>query len=92
MINYLKGLPIEIIKGISNRIILLLEVNQIGYEMQIPSRFSRIINPETGESLQVFTHLQIREDQQILYGFASAAERDLFRQLTNVSGIGSPFK
>jgi Holliday junction DNA helicase RuvA len=39
--------------------------------------------------VQVFTHLQIREDQQVLYGFASAAERDLFRQLISVSGIGA---
>ena len=39
--------------------------------------------------VQVFTHLQIREDQPLLYGFASAAERDLFRQLIGVSGIGA---
>ena len=44
---------------------------------------------DSKELVQIFTHLQIREDQQILYGFASAAERDLFRQLLSVSGIGS---
>jgi holliday junction DNA helicase RuvA len=41
-----------------------------------------------GESIQVFTHLYVREDQLTLYGFAAAAERDLFRQLISVSGIG----
>ena len=45
-------------------------------------------SPPADETMQVFTHLQVREDQQILYGFATAAERDLFRQLIAVSGIG----
>jgi Holliday junction DNA helicase RuvA len=39
--------------------------------------------------VQVFTHLQVREDQMVLYGFSTHAERDLFRQLIGVSGIGS---
>jgi holliday junction DNA helicase RuvA len=38
--------------------------------------------------VQVFTHLQVREDQMVLFGFASMAERDLFRQLVSVSGVG----
>ncbi|MEX6778295.1 Holliday junction branch migration protein RuvA, partial [Limnospira fusiformis] len=41
-----------------------------------------------GENLQVFTHLHIRDDLMVLYGFSSMAERDLFRQLVSVSGIG----
>jgi len=45
--------------------------------------------PAIGESIQVFTHLQVREDQMVLYGFSSLAERDLFRQLVSVSGIGT---
>jgi holliday junction DNA helicase RuvA len=87
MINYLKGQVIEIVKNVNNRVILVLEVNQIGYELQVSSRLARQLKKE--ETVQIFSHLQIREDQQILYGFMSAAERDLFRQLISVSGIGT---
>ncbi|MGK7882065.1 MAG: Holliday junction branch migration protein RuvA [Crocosphaera sp.] len=89
MINYLKGIPIEVIKNTNNRIILVLEVNQIGYELQIPSKLARHISQEKLEVISIFTHLQIKDDQQILYGFSSTAERDLFRQLISVSGIGA---
>jgi Holliday junction DNA helicase RuvA len=44
--------------------------------------------PAPGDLVQIFTHLQVREDQLTLFGFGSAAERDLFRQLVSVSGIG----
>ena len=88
MINYLKGKAVEVVRSTTNRVIVIVEVNQIGYEVQIPSRLARQLS--IGESeLQIFTHLQVREDQQILYGFSSAAERDLFRQLISVSGIGT---
>lgn len=89
MIGYLKGTVATIQKSTGNRVTLILEVNQIGYEVQIPRRLSQELQVAPGESVQVFTHLQIREDQQILYGFGSAAERDLFRQLISVSGIGT---
>ena len=56
--------------------------------MQISSRFARELEDSLEKPLQVFTHLQTLEDKQILYGFATIAERDLFRQLTAVSGIG----
>ena len=89
MISYLKGKVIEITKSTTNRIILIIEVNQIGYEVQIASRFARKLSVEIEETVQIFTHQQIKEDRQILYGFASVAERDLFRQLIGVSGIGT---
>lgn len=89
MISYLKGKVASIAKNTGNRVTLILEVNQIGYELQIPRRLSHEVQAASGELVQVFTHLQIREDQQVLYGFASAAERDLFRQLISVSGIGA---
>jgi Holliday junction DNA helicase RuvA len=89
MISYLKGQVIDIVKNTSNRLILILEVNQIGYEIQIPSRLARQVQTESTEIQQIFTHLQNREDQAILYGFASAAERDLFRQLIAVTGVGT---
>ena len=88
MISYLKGKKIDITKTSQNRLFLILEVNNIGYEMQISSRFARQLDETDLESIQVFTHLQIQEDKQILYGFDSLAERDLFRQLVAVSGIG----
>lgn len=89
MISYLKGTVANIQKSTGNRVTLILEVNQIGYELQIPRRLSQELPAASGEIVQVFTHLQIREDQQVLYGFSCAAERDLFRQLVSVSGIGA---
>ncbi|MDF0556130.1 Holliday junction branch migration protein RuvA [Kamptonema sp. UHCC 0994] len=87
MINYLKGTVADIQKG-NNRVILILEVNQIGYEVQILPRMTGQL-PAMGEVVQVFTHQQVKEDQVVLYGFISGAERDLFRQLVSVSGIGA---
>ncbi|MGB5633703.1 MAG: Holliday junction branch migration protein RuvA [Waterburya sp.] len=88
MISYLKGTKVEITKTTQNRLYLILDVHDIGYEMQISTRFARKLDEEADEPIQVFTHLQIQEDKQILYGFPTVAERDLFRQLTAVSGIG----
>ncbi|WP_036485827.1 Holliday junction branch migration protein RuvA [Myxosarcina sp. GI1] len=88
MISYLKGINTEIVKTINNRHILILEVNDIGYEIQVPSRLVQQLSTENSATVQIFTYLQIQEDKQILYGFATAAERDLFRQLVGVSGIG----
>lgn len=88
MISYLKGTVAGVVKSIGNRVILTLEVNSCGYDLQIPARLAAEL-PATGESVQIFTHLQIREEQPVLYGFGSLAERDLFRQLISVSGIGA---
>lgn len=88
MIGYLKGTVTSVQKSIGSRVILTLDVNSIGYELQVPSRLLQQLPPQ-GEPFQVFTHLQVREDQMVLYGFGSGAERDLFRQLLSVSGIGS---
>lgn len=87
MISYLKGTVAGIHRVTGNRVTLILEVNQIGCELQIPPRMEREL--PVGSSVQVFTHLQVREEQPVLYGFASAAERDLFRQLVSVSGVGA---
>jgi holliday junction DNA helicase RuvA len=87
MISYLKGIAIQIQTPANNRSILILEVNGIGYELQIPQRMTLevVLNSE----IQVFAHQQVREDSMSLYGFSSAAERDLFRQLISVSGVGA---
>jgi len=89
MISYLRGNVIDLVKTTGNRVILILEVNDVGYEIQIPSRLGRKLEQETAASVQIFTHQQIRDDALVLYGFDSAAERDLFRKLTAVSGIGT---
>lgn len=86
MIGYLKG-TIASIQKTSNRVILTLDVNHVGYDVQVVPRVLQQL-PAIGESVQIFTHLHLREDQVTLFGFSSAAERDLFRQLVSVSGIG----
>lgn len=89
MISYLRGKVINLIKTTGSRVTLILEVNQIGYEIQIPSRLGRKLEAETLESVQIFTDQQVRDDAIVLYGFDSAAERDLFRKLIAVNGVGS---
>lgn len=66
----------------------VIDVRGVGYEVFIPlSSYDRL--PAPGQQVRILTHLHVREDAQILYGFMSAAERDLFRLLVNsVSGIG----
>lgn len=87
MISYLKGTVAQI-QRTNNRVVLVLDVNQVGYEIQISTRMEALL-AKNGDIIQVFTHQQIREDQVSLYGFSSAAERDLFRQLISVTGIGA---
>jgi Holliday junction DNA helicase RuvA len=66
---------------------LLLEVGGVGYEIEAPmSTFYGL--PAVGEEVRLLTHLVVREDAHVLYGFASDAERQLFRSLLKVSGVG----
>lgn len=87
MIAYLNGTVAGIYQKTGNRVFLWLDVNGVGYELQILPRMQNL-DAKIGENLQVFTHLHIRDDLMVLYGFSSMAERDLFRQLVSVSGIG----
>lgn len=87
MLAYLKGTIVGTQKN-NNRVTLTIEVNAIGYDLQINSRLLQQL-PSLGETVQIFTHLAVREDQISLFGFGSTAERDLFRQLISVSGIGA---
>src|SRR5438552_15897757 len=66
----------------------IIDVSGVGYEVFIPlSSYDKL--PAVGEPIRILTHLAVREDAHILYGFMTAAERDLFRLLVNnVSGIG----
>ena len=66
----------------------IVDVNGVGYEVFIPlSSYDKL--PAVGQPVRILTHLAVREDAHVLYGFMTAAERDLFRLLVNhVSGIG----
>jgi len=67
---------------------LMLDVGGVGYELEAPmSTFYEL--PEVGSQLTLVTHLVVREDAQLLYGFLSEPERVLFRALLKVSGIGA---
>lgn len=87
MISYLKGI-VAGIQNSGNRCILTLEVNGMGYDLQIPTRLVQQL-PDSGREVQIFTHYQIREEIPLLYGFGSPGERDVFRHLLSVSGIGA---
>jgi Holliday junction DNA helicase RuvA len=66
---------------------LLLEVGGVGYEIEAPMSTFYVL-PAVGERARLLTHLHVREDAHVLYGFGTAAERSLFRNLLKVSGIG----
>jgi len=83
MIAFLQGTLVEALPTQ-----VLVEVEGVGYEALIPlSSYDKL--PQPGHKVKLLTHLAVREDAHTLYGFMSAAERDLFRLLINtVSGIG----
>lgn len=66
---------------------LLIEVNGIGYEVQMPmSCFYEL--PSVGEEAIIYTHFVVREDAQLLYGFNTVKERALFREVIKANGVG----
>ncbi len=66
---------------------VLVDCNGVGYEVDVPmSTFYNL--PALGDRVSLLTHFVVREDAQILYGFATAAEREAFRQLIKISGVG----
>jgi Holliday junction DNA helicase RuvA len=67
---------------------ILVDVAGVAYEVDVPmSTFYAL--PATGEAVTLFTHLVVREDAHILFGFATLEERSVFRQLIRISGIGA---
>ncbi len=67
---------------------ILVEVHGVGYEIDVPmSTFYNL--PATGSTVTLHTHLVVREDAHQLYGFATEAERQVFRQLIRISGVGA---
>src|SRR5687767_2828736 len=83
MITFLQG---KLVDALPTQV--TVDVNGVGYEVLIPlSSFDKL--PLPGNPIKLLTHLAVREDAHVLYGFMSSGERDLFRLLINtVSGIG----
>ena len=66
---------------------LILDVGGVGYEVEVPmTTLYRL--PSVGEPLTLHTHLVVREDAQLLYGFAEKREREFFRELIRLNGVG----
>ena len=83
MIGRLTGILVE-----KNPPQILLDVQGVAYEVDVPmSTFYNL--PGNGERIALFTHLVVREDAHLLYGFGSDAERRAFRQLLKISGVGA---
>jgi holliday junction DNA helicase RuvA len=83
MITFLEG---KLVSALPTQ--ATIDVRGVGYEVFIPlSSYDKL--PPAGQSIRILTHLAVREDAHVLYGFMTPAERDLFRLLVNnVSGIG----
>ena len=82
MIGQLRGILLE-----KRAPWLLLEAAGVGYEVEAPMTVFYQL-PEPGQELLLHTHFVVREDAQLLYGFASRFERELFRALIRVNGVG----
>jgi Holliday junction DNA helicase RuvA len=66
---------------------VLVDVNGVGYEVQVPmSTFYNL--PDLGSKVTLLTQFIVREDAQLLYGFLTAGERESFRELIKISGVG----
>jgi Holliday junction DNA helicase RuvA len=66
---------------------LLVDVGGVGYEVEAPMSTFYVL-PPTGTDVSLFTHLVVREDAHVLFGFGSERERRLFRELIKVSNVG----
>ena len=83
MIGRLTGILVE-----KNPPQLLLDVQGVAYEVDVPmSTFYNL--PATGERIALYTHLVVREDAHLLFGFGTEQERRAFRQLVKISGVGA---
>lgn len=67
--------------------VVVLNVGGVGYELEVPMPTVYEL-PAVGEQLQLFVHMVVREDAQLLYGFAELNSRNIFRELLKISGVG----
>lgn len=82
MIGFLRGTLLE-----KQPPHVLLDVNGVGYELEVPMTTLYQL-PVVGEHLQLHTHLVVREDAQLLYGFYAKRDRTMFRELIRLNGVG----
>lgn len=83
MIGRISGILLE-----KNPPQLLIDCNGVGYEVSVPmSTFYNL--PALGEKVMLLTHLAVREDAHLLYGFGSAEERNVYKQLIKITGVGA---
>ncbi len=83
MIGRIKGTLIQ-----KDPPMMLVDVNGVGYEIEAAERVFFEL-PQDGEEVTIITHMLVREDAQILYGFNNYGQRELFRKLLKVNGIGA---
>jgi len=83
MIGFLRGVIIK-----KQPPFLLLDVQGIGYEIEAPMTTFYVL-PEINNEVEIFTHLVVRDDAHLLFGFATEDERHLFRILIKVNGVGA---
>ena len=82
MIGFLRGILLD-----KQPPFVTLDVNGVGYELEVP--MSTLFQlPETGKQLELHTHLVVREDAQLLFGFYSRKDRQMFRELIRLNGVG----
>jgi Holliday junction DNA helicase RuvA len=83
MIGRLAGILLD-----KNPLQLIVDCQGVGYEVSVPmSTFYQL--PSVGEKVVLLTHFVVREDAQLLFGFGTAQERELFRELIKISGVGA---
>lgn len=83
MIGRLNGTLLE-----KNPPSIIVDVHGLGYEVDVPMSTFYVL-PATGNAVQLHTHFVVREDAQLLFGFATQLERSLFRALLKVNGVGA---
>ena len=83
MIGFLRGTLLK-----KQPPLLILDVNGVGYEIEVPMTTFYDL-PEVGSEVVLLTHFLVREDAQLLFGFATDQERTIFRKLLKVNGIGA---
>ena len=83
MIGFLRGTLLK-----KQPPLLILDVNGVGYEIDAPMTTFYIL-PDIGNEIEIFTHLVVRDDAHLLFGFATENERHLFRNLIKVNGVGA---
>ena len=83
MIGFLRGTLLK-----KQPPLLMLDVNGVGYEIDAPMTTFYIL-PDIGNEIEIFTHLVVRDDAHLLFGFATEDERHLFRNLIKVNGVGA---